>query len=349
MYEHRCLGQQRQTRGHRVDLVLLVELHHLFVELGAVVAILVLQLAHLRRQLLHLEHALGALERERCGDGHHHGGDHRDRDGVAVRQTVEPRQQGGRNLEHRLSRPLGHRGTARPGDRRLGCRRERSASVRGPGRIRSARTVDIAPDGRTSATRLVRCRAARTPRGRSGNTWGRTDTARVGRRTHAGTPRSTRGPDAATRSSSGDLLASHLVHQRRHRCLEFYERLFARGNPSADEVQPRRDVALGQNRTEAPTEAISRHGGTDGATDGERHLRGNQVGIEDERTPQRIGPDPDSIAPEADEGVAFADPVDQAESRARPLARRDFSTARPARVLIRARKPCLRARRRLLG
>jgi hypothetical protein len=33
----------------------------------------------------------------------------------------------------------------------------------------------------------------------------------------------------------------------------------------------------------------------------------------------------------------------------RPLARRDFSTARPARVLMRARKPCLRARRRLLG
>jgi hypothetical protein len=31
------------------------------------------------------------------------------------------------------------------------------------------------------------------------------------------------------------------------------------------------------------------------------------------------------------------------------LARRFLSTARPARVLIRARKPCLRARRRLLG
>jgi hypothetical protein len=31
------------------------------------------------------------------------------------------------------------------------------------------------------------------------------------------------------------------------------------------------------------------------------------------------------------------------------LARRDFNTARPARVLIRARNPCLRARRRVLG
>jgi hypothetical protein len=31
------------------------------------------------------------------------------------------------------------------------------------------------------------------------------------------------------------------------------------------------------------------------------------------------------------------------------LARRLFSTSRPARVLIRARKPCFLARRRLLG
>ena len=40
---------------------------------------------------------------------------------------------------------------------------------------------------------------------------------------------------------------------------------------------------------------------------------------------------------------------DQAERRARPLARRFLSTARPARVDIRARKPCFLARRWLLG
>lgn len=38
-----------------------------------------------------------------------------------------------------------------------------------------------------------------------------------------------------------------------------------------------------------------------------------------------------------------------AEIRSRPLARRLARIARPARVRIRARKPCLRARRRLLG
>ena len=38
-----------------------------------------------------------------------------------------------------------------------------------------------------------------------------------------------------------------------------------------------------------------------------------------------------------------------AESRARPLSRRLFKIKRPAFVRIRARKPCLRLRRRLFG
>lgn len=40
---------------------------------------------------------------------------------------------------------------------------------------------------------------------------------------------------------------------------------------------------------------------------------------------------------------------DQAVSRARPFLRRACTMARPARVRMRIRKPCLRARRRLLG
>ena len=39
----------------------------------------------------------------------------------------------------------------------------------------------------------------------------------------------------------------------------------------------------------------------------------------------------------------------QAESRLRPLSRRRLMTARPARVRIRLRKPCLRLRRRTFG
>ena len=45
----------------------------------------------------------------------------------------------------------------------------------------------------------------------------------------------------------------------------------------------------------------------------------------------------------------MAYPADQAESLCRPLARRDFKMARPARVFMRWRKPCFLARRRLFG
>ena len=49
-------------------------------------------------------------------------------------------------------------------------------------------------------------------------------------------------------------------------------------------------------------------------------------------------------------GVREATPVQsQADSFARPLRRRDARMARPARVLMRRRKPCVLARRRLLG
>jgi hypothetical protein len=41
--------------------------------------------------------------------------------------------------------------------------------------------------------------------------------------------------------------------------------------------------------------------------------------------------------------------IDQAERRARPLARRAERTARPARVRIRSRNPWVFARRRLFG
>ena len=49
------------------------------------------------------------------------------------------------------------------------------------------------------------------------------------------------------------------------------------------------------------------------------------------------------------EARTVANSVNQAESRARPRARRDLSTARPARLRIRRRKPCFFLRFRLLG
>ena len=49
------------------------------------------------------------------------------------------------------------------------------------------------------------------------------------------------------------------------------------------------------------------------------------------------------------ERPASADLPDQAESRVRPLRRLALMIERPARVRMRARKPCLRARRRVFG
>ena len=140
--EDRHLRHHRQTRGHGIDLVILVELHHLFVELRLVVAMLVLQLAHLGREPLHLEHALGALQRERGGDRHDDGGDHRQhRHDVAVGQAVEPRQQSRWNLEHRSAALLGRSTGEGCGDR---------AVVRP-----SIREPDPTPTGRTAGSGRV--------------------------------------------------------------------------------------------------------------------------------------------------------------------------------------------------
>ena len=160
--EDRHLRDDRQTRRHRVHLVLLVELHHLFVELLLVVAMLVLEPTHLRRDLLHLEHALGALQRQRCGDRHDHDRHQGDRDDVTVRQVVEPRQHRGGNLEHVSSpRRWGQsRWDQRRWDQRSSNgRRSAAGSGTGRGRTRMVRTDDIVQRRRTvnSSPRRVPC------------------------------------------------------------------------------------------------------------------------------------------------------------------------------------------------
>ena len=81
----------------------------------------------------------------------------------------------------------------------------------------------------------------------------------------------------------------------------------------------------------------------------ERHPGRRRRRIGTPRAPQSGATDPHAVVCQPPEGVTTADPGDQAERRARPLARRLFSTARPARVDIRARKPWRLARRWLLG
>jgi hypothetical protein len=227
---------------------------------------------------------------------------------------------------------------------------------RAPGRSRSVRTGDTAGGASRSARSHEPCRAPRRPHARSWNTWGRSGRATVVRRTRVGRPRSRRVHDAAPASSrawtSRSRCARPLVDRGEHRSnrpFEVGERVFACVRAGAHQIQPGVHVGRRQQCTQPPSQSIALHRGTDGAADGERHLGRYQIGIENVRTPQRIGPHAGPVTLDADEGVALPDPVDQADRRARPLARRDLSTARPARVLIRARNPCLRARRRLLG
>ena len=96
------LQQQRQTRGQGIHLVLLVELHHLFVELLAIVFVLGLKLLHFRLQALHFEHALGALQGQ-WGDQHHHGERNEcNSDRIVMRQRIELRYEPSGTFKHGL-------------------------------------------------------------------------------------------------------------------------------------------------------------------------------------------------------------------------------------------------------
>jgi hypothetical protein len=102
--------------------------------------------------------------------------------------------------------------------------------------------------------------------------------------------------------------------------------------------QPAADAIAGHRGADAPADGVGqsrREGinGINGMEDGEREWPATEPSPRSE-TLER-GPVPDSPG--------------QAVSRARPFTRRALITARPARVRIRARKPCVRMRLRFLG
>ena len=93
--EDRRLEQQRQARGERVGARLLVQLHHFLTELLPVVAVLLLQLLHLRLQQLHVPAGpdLPHEERDQQGpDDDRQAGD-RQRPGPAAVRIEHRRQQ----------------------------------------------------------------------------------------------------------------------------------------------------------------------------------------------------------------------------------------------------------------
>lgn len=220
---------------------------------------------------------------------------------------------------------------------------------REPGHSLTDPAVDNARGDERSTMIPEPCHVPRRPRERRRSTWGRNDTAMGDRQRHAGMSRSTTTHDPVSRSCRCCRSNYNLAYQVRQTTLEVCERMFVHASAGADEEQPWRHLVVAKQRSKPTTQQIALDGRPGGAADGEGHLRWYHLGIGNERAPQRIDPHSDAVPPKAGECVAVADPVDQTVRRARPLARRDLRTARPARVLMRTRKPCVLARRRLFG
>ena len=105
----------------------------------------------------------------------------------------------------------------------------------------------------------------------------------------------------------------------------------------------------GEHRTQLSAKAVASHGRAEGATDGKGNEGAGKRGVKEHDAPQITTANTCSLAAEALKLVRAVEASDQAESRWRPLRRRAFRTARPARVDMRARKPCFTDRRFLLG
>ena len=105
---------------------------------------------------------------------------------------------------------------------------------------------------------------------------------------------------------------------------------------------------LAHDLAELASEPVSGHGISRAPTNGIGDLRQPVIGSSDPSDPYwsvAARPNPRQLG----KARTVANSVNQAESRARPRARRDLSTARPARLRIRRRKPCFFLRFRLLG
>jgi hypothetical protein len=186
------------------------------------------------------------------------------------------------------------------------------------------------------------------------NTTERTGTGTAGPLRGVGTSQSM--PTPTVRCDPVTNFLRSLVYRRvdlgrefAQRGLNLFERQFVSTWPTTDQVQTRREGQLLQNCTRAPPKTVADDRVAHGAIDSERHLGSVQRGIDQMRTPKGFNSHSTTITTKPQKILPCTNPTDQADRRARPLSRRDFRTARPARVLMRARKPCFLDRRRALG
>lgn len=174
------------------------------------------------------------------------------------------------------------------------------------------------------------------------------------RATAPGTSRWPDGPPwppgrAEPRRASSVFLGS--AHQIDQLVLEFDEVNLSDGALPADEVETGCDVGgdlpeSGSNTSPGP---VAPHRRTIASSDGESHPGRADLGVRHGPDPQVPGGAGAALRRDTREVRTATATADQALRRWRPFRRRALMIARPARVDIRWRKPCRRARRRVFG
>ena len=163
-------------------------------------------------------------------------------------------------------------------------------------------------------------------------------------------------PNDAHQSATGLLrcgvvhlgLISHRVDEPADEPVQIEKRRGRGFGASPEEIDvPARKIMLSEDLAKPPAQSIANHGVPDPTRNCERN-RGVWGLGRDSGHRERPAP-PATTLRELHEGRMALDSSNQAERRARPLRRRDFTTARPPRVRIRSRNPCFFDRLRLLG
>ena len=165
-------------------------------------------------------------------------------------------------------------------------------------------------------------------------------------------------PGASTHLPCGEGPSDRVERIHQH-TTQLRERTAGGGRLRTHKQCASRKVMLAEQRRQSTTEPVANHSTADVLRDGESDFWSRCAVPDHDR--QRPATHPNPVGGQPSEGAATpkrsrggshdvrpgARP--QAERRARPLARRAFSTARPPAVDMRARKPCFFARRRSFG
>jgi hypothetical protein len=210
---------------------------------------------------------------------------------------------------------------------------------------------DVAP-----RPNLVPRRVVPEPRRRNWSNSGRSGTARDGLRGAVDTDVPAKAAVGTQRSWSRHAF-THLPAQITDEACKFGEWHRRRALTSHHQIRSDRQAPpsfLAEEVTQATTELIPMNGIADGPANRERHTgRGKRCGCHVRRgksnEDRSVRPKSTTLCGQTTERCSVADGPDQADSLARPFARRAFKMARPARVDIRRRKPCFLDRFRLFG